>query len=109
MRTVSENGNHKDDVAPATQRVATYQNPEEELEWRYANSVSVGMSIWDMRIRFAFAVVANDEVLKLRDVASIILSPQHAKALADLLNTRLNKYEEQFGPLPDVHSTIRES
>ena len=81
---------------------------EHELPWLYSNATNVGWSIWDIRLTFAFAEAATEESLKLRQVAKIVMSPQHAKSLAGLLNSRLKIYEEKFGPLPDVSATIQE-
>ncbi|MHB8890346.1 MAG: DUF3467 domain-containing protein [Acidobacteriaceae bacterium] len=105
---MSETADPKDTGTPSKKREITYLEPEEALNWNYANAVTVGMSIWDIRLRFGFAVQATEESLKIKDVSQVVMSPQHAKALANLLNSRLKKYEEQFGPLPDVAPTIKE-
>jgi hypothetical protein len=33
----------------------------------------------------------------------LILSPQHAKALLHTLQTNIQRYEQQFGPIREVH------
>ena len=38
----------------------------------------------------------------LHETASVSLSPQHLKALSELLAVKVSEYEETFGPIPVV-------
>jgi hypothetical protein len=74
----------------------------------WANSANVTISFFDIKI--TFGVVENvDESrseIHIQDAASISMSPEHAKAVAELLSSHLDLYEKTYGalrhtPLPD--------
>src|SRR3990170_4953630 len=81
----------------------------EGMTWQYTNNLHIAMSIWDVRVIFGSVESTTDESIRVSDVARIVMSPQHAKSLAILLNTRVKLYEEKWGPLPDVASSILEN
>ncbi len=68
----------------------------------YANHAEFQMSVWDIRIRFGRIEATRDggapEALPL---ASIILSPQHAKAVSKVFAEQIVEYEKRFGPIPE--------
>jgi transcriptional regulator with XRE-family HTH domain len=68
----------------------------------YTNNVVVRMSVWDIVLDFGYVLEASKEKLKVRQLASIAMSPQHAKAFARLLNDRVELYERTYGPLPQA-------
>jgi hypothetical protein len=57
----------------------------------YANHINVGVSPFDMRIRFYQIEDADEETLNLREAVTIYLSPGQARALRRLL---INKAAE---------------
>src|SRR5271154_2787756 len=65
----------------------------------YANSVQVRMSVWDFFLVFGTMTQDTPEEVQLRNFQGIYLSPQQAKALANVLNHNLAQYEQTFGPL----------
>jgi hypothetical protein len=64
---------------------------------RYANHVEVRSSVYD--VMFVFNVQNGDAALQ--PVATIVMSPQHAKAMYALLDGTLRRYEQRYGMLPD--------
>ena len=65
----------------------------------YANSVQVRMSVWDFFLVFGTMAQDTPEEVQLRNFQGVYLSPQQAKALANVLNHNLAQYEQTFGPI----------
>jgi hypothetical protein len=69
----------------------------------YANEALLAMSQWDLTIDFR--LVAPEQGTGLgepRQVARIMVSPMHAKALVAQLADAVRSWEQRFGPLPDA-------
>ncbi|MCL4553074.1 MAG: DUF3467 domain-containing protein [Candidatus Marsarchaeota archaeon] len=72
----------------------------------YANTTNVAVSVFDVRVLFlnrqpVSLVPSSDQQTLASEAVSVIMSPQHAKALAIILNDRIQGYEKEFGALPD--------
>ena len=65
----------------------------------YANSVQVRLSIWDFFLVFGTLEQENPEQVRIDNFQGIYLSPQQAKALANVLNHNVAQYEQSFGPI----------
>ena len=65
----------------------------------YANSVQVRMSVWDFFLVFGTMTQDTPEEVQLANFQGIYVSPQQAKALANVLNHNLAQYEQTFGPI----------
>jgi flagellar protein FlaG len=65
----------------------------------YANSVQVRLSIWDFFLVFGTLEQQNPEQVRIDNFQGIYLSPQQAKALANVLNHNVAQYEQSFGPI----------
>jgi len=72
----------------------------EGLPHFYVNNVGLRMSIWDFVLDFGIILEADVDKLTFRDVATIVMSPQHAKAFAKVLTRHIKGYEDQFGRIP---------
>lgn len=68
----------------------------------YANNVGLRTTLWDMTLDFGMILTADTDNVIIRDVASVVMSPQHAKAFANVLAENVRRYEEQHGPLPRI-------
>jgi hypothetical protein len=64
----------------------------------YANSVQIRYSLWDFCLVFGM-VKQEGQTLSIQNFQGIYLSPQHAKALASILQENLNTYEATFGTI----------
>ena len=64
----------------------------------YANNVQIETSTWDCRLTFGETTMVQGK-RSVEQVVSVVMSPQHAKALAGLLANQLMKYEEKLGPI----------
>lgn len=77
---------------------------------RYVNSAEIALSQWDMTIDFQLATPvmgggqASEPPFLAQRVARIVMSPTHAKVLAELIRGAVGEWETRFGPLPDVES-----
>ena len=73
----------------------------------YANSVHIRVSVWDFQLAFGLASPEGPDQVSIRNHTAIILSPQQAKALFNLLGQNLAQYEQAFGTLnlePQSHN-----
>ena len=63
----------------------------------YANSVQVRVNLWDFVLMFGTIQQSVPDEVNITNFQGIYLSPQQAKALANLLNQNLQQYEAAFG------------
>jgi uncharacterized protein DUF3467 len=66
---------------------------------RYANSVQVRVSLWDFFLLFGTINQTAPDSVSIQNYQGIFLSPQQAKALANVLNQNLQQYESAFGEI----------
>ncbi len=66
----------------------------------YANNASFRTSIWDIAVDFGTIEAADEQTIVVRNAVRVIMSPQHARVLAELLTKNVADYERQFGPIP---------
>jgi hypothetical protein len=67
----------------------------------YANNANFKTSLWDLTIDFGVIVgQSSTGGPKIQDVATVIMSPQHAKIFVEVLARNIQGYEEQFGEIP---------
>ncbi len=65
----------------------------------YANSVQVRVSLWDFFLMFGTIHQTTPEAVNIQNFQGIFLSPQQAKALANVLNQNISQYETAFGTI----------
>jgi flagellar protein FlaG len=65
----------------------------------YANSVQVRVSLWDFFLSFGTINQTAPDAVSIQNFQGIFLSPQQAKALANVLNQNLQQYESAFGEI----------
>lgn len=88
--------------------MSTPQTPQQirheytdDFKQHYANSVQIKISLWDAELVFGLLqtpMVPGEEVTIL-NWGSVHISPQQAKALAQLLDSHVRMYEQNFGPI----------
>lgn len=78
---------------PTKVNVATTADYKES----YANSVQVRVNLWDFFLMFGTIQQSAPDEVNITNFQGIYLSPQQAKALANLLNQNLQQYEAAFG------------
>ena len=87
-------------TAPKKRRIERVGLPNAPLI--YANNIEVQQSNFDFRLRFGLVESATPEVLRVQDLATVYMSPQHAKSVVTLLAAQVDAYEKRFGPLKTV-------
>ena len=65
----------------------------------YANSVQVRVSLWDFFLLFGTINQTAPDSVSIQNYQGIFLSPQQAKALANVLNQNVQQYESAFGEI----------
>lgn len=65
----------------------------------YANSVQIRMSLWDFCLSFGVMNQATPDTVTIQAFQGVYLSPQQAKALANMLNQNVAQYESTFGEI----------
>ena len=62
----------------------------------YANSVQVRVSLWDFFLLFGTVTQSTPDSVSIQNYQGVFLSPQQAKALANVLNQNVSQYEATF-------------
>jgi len=65
----------------------------------YANSVQVRVSLWDFFLLFGTINQNTADSVSIANFQGVFLSPQQAKALANLLQQNVSQYESTFGEI----------
>jgi hypothetical protein len=76
----------------------------------YANSVQVRVSLWDFYLLFGTINQSTPEAVTIQNFQGIYLSPQQAKALANVLSQNITQYESTFGEIklePNAQGTVQ--
>jgi uncharacterized protein DUF3467 len=71
----------------------------------YTNTARVTSSFYDVQIVFSEVRQTGPSEVTTRAHVAVVMSPEHAKALAEALNTTIEQYEAQFGKLRSVPTT----
>jgi hypothetical protein len=65
----------------------------------YANSVQVRVNLWDFFLMFGIINQTGQDAVEIQNFQGVYVSPQQAKALANLLNQNISQYEAAFGEI----------
>ena len=76
---------------------AKYTKPRDEVPSFYANNTNLSVSAYDFKITFGQVIEADDKGMLVDPKAIIFLSPQHAKAVSNLLVDQIKAYEKRTG------------
>jgi flagellar protein FlaG len=71
----------------------------DEYRENYANSVQVRVNLWDFFLSFGLIDQTSPENVSIQNFQGVYISPQQAKALANVLNQNLQQYESAFGEI----------
>ncbi|MDO8794865.1 MAG: DUF3467 domain-containing protein, partial [Vicinamibacterales bacterium] len=69
----------------------------------YVNNTAVETTVWDIRLKLAETIEVDAErrITRVRELASVRMSPQHAKVVVAILLRHLENYETNFGKIPE--------
>jgi flagellar protein FlaG len=70
-----------------------------EYRESYSNSVQVRVSLWDFFLSFGTITQTAPDSVTINNFQGIFLSPQQAKALANILSQNIQQYESTFGEI----------
>jgi flagellar protein FlaG len=65
----------------------------------YSNSVQVRVSLWDFFLLFGTIQQTAPDSVNIQNYQGVYLSPQQAKALANVLTQNITQYESAFGEI----------
>jgi flagellar protein FlaG len=65
----------------------------------YANSVQVRVSLWDFFLMFGTINQTAPDSVSIQNFQGVFISPQQAKALANVLTQNVQQYESAFGEI----------
>ena len=82
---------------PASPKIQLINTPE--YRENYANSVQVRVSLWDFFLLFGTINQTSPENVTITNFQGVFLSPQQAKALANVLTQNVTQYEATFGEI----------
>jgi hypothetical protein len=94
------------EAAPATvaRRRVTVPNPN--LPQIYANGFQIAVGPLDVRIILIETIPVSNFEVQDRQIASIIISPETLKLLAESLPRYIGRYEKKFGKIRDVNFAL---
>ena len=82
---------------PAPSKIHLSNTPD--YREAYANSVQVRVSLWDFFLLFGTINQNTPDSVSIHNFQGVFLSPQQAKALANVLNQNVSQYEATFGEI----------
>src|SRR3954470_13532902 len=82
---------------PAAAKIQLSNTPD--YREHYANSVQVRVSLWDFFLLFGTINQNSPDSVNIHNFQGLFLSPQQAKALANVLNQNVSQYEATFGEI----------
>lgn len=82
---------------PAPSKIHLSNTPD--YRETYANSVQVRVSLWDFFLLFGTINQNTPDSVTIHNFQGLFLSPQQAKALANVLNQNVSQYESTFGEI----------
>jgi hypothetical protein len=96
----------RDDMADRKEEIGEVEVPEELESGQYSNAAYAHVSPFEVVIDFARVTPGSK---RARVVTRVVMSPQHAKALMQMLRDQVEQYEKQIGALPALQAGTRES
>jgi hypothetical protein len=99
-------------MASAQEKKTTRQVQKEggaDVTPHYVSHAEVQVTPWDFRIRLGRVDDITPELVVVRELVDLRMSPQHAKSLLQLLAEQMQKYEQAFGAIPDPRAAAREA
>jgi hypothetical protein len=86
-------------MTPQQQQPKIQLSATADYREHYANSVQVRVSLWDFFLLFGTINQSAPDAVSITNFQGIYLSPQQAKALANVLNQNISQYESAFGEI----------
>jgi len=65
----------------------------------YCNSIQLGITPWDIRFQVMELIGREGDTATIIKHGSFVMSPTHAKALLEALQSTIRQFEEKFGEI----------
>lgn len=65
----------------------------------YANQVNFANTPWDIQMIFGHLRATKVGEAVIEELATVVMSPVHAKIMAQIMRTQVERYEAQFGEI----------
>ena len=85
--------------APEQETLAAKMGQISEVPLLYVNTTRIASSFFDIQMHFGDSIQTSNLEELTRARVIVVMTPEHAKAFADLLIKTLDDYEVQFGKL----------
>jgi hypothetical protein len=96
-KTTKKKANEMGDLQDTGQNVAIGRASDYTLF--YADGVRMSISAYDVKLVFSINEVLPNGDMRITEIATIALSPLHAKELSEKLAFNVARYENEFMPL----------
>jgi len=85
--------------SPEQEQLAAKMGQISDAPILYVNTTRISSAFFDIQMHFGETIQTSnlEEITRARVI--VVMTPEHAKALADLLTKTLDDYEVQFGKL----------
>lgn len=88
------------EIKEITNAIRVVSGDTVELPLTYVNSMSINASVVDFQFVLGNQIVDNNnKEIILKELHRIAMSPQHAKAILNLLGKQIEEYEKRFGTI----------
>jgi len=99
MSAVTRLAGYPVDMTPQQPQPKIQLSSTADYRENYANSVQVRASLWDFVLLFGTLNQSAPDAVTIQNFQGIFLSPQQAKALANVLQQNVSQYESTFGEI----------
>lgn len=65
----------------------------------YSDAVRTSLGPYDLKMTFSINELLPDEDVLITEIVTVVLTPQHAKVLAETLTRNVERYEKEIMPL----------
>jgi hypothetical protein len=86
-----------DNAKPTPQELPTSRT--DKFVRIYANAANLEVTPWDFKMIFGELKKSSDGKPVIEQSVEVTMSPQHAKALADILSVNVREYEKNVGEI----------
>jgi hypothetical protein len=90
----------QDDNVEAQAIVSTEISNTEDWPSYYTNHAEIRISPWDVRLTLGEIKTIKEGRIRVKNLATVFMSPVHAKVFSDILAEKIVQYEEKVGPIP---------
>lgn len=89
-----------EETTKAPGQVREVEEVASELPNVYANNATIRLTVWDVRFGFGLVEDVTDEKATVRTIVNVLMSPQHAKFLGEVIREKIDEYETKWGKIP---------